>query len=76
MRHINFFPGGAKMGGFGGGQQVYVEKVDVLFPSPNNLLRFYCQGFVWELTRERMWGGPVKFLDAQKVPAMEGVRMT
>ena len=35
MRHINFFFWEPQNGGLGGGQQVYVEKVYVLFPSPN-----------------------------------------
>ena len=36
MRHINFFSGGPKSGVLGGGQEVYVEKVYVLFLSPNS----------------------------------------
>ena len=41
MRHTNFLRGGPRIGGLGGGQTVYVEKVYVLFPPlKKDALRF------------------------------------
>ena len=34
IRHMNIFSAGPKWGVLGGGQKVYVDKVDVLFLSP------------------------------------------